>query len=107
MFTGVVQPGSRKGETRQHKQTRGLVLAELALGALRAEHRQLVVDVEVGPPLVGRVLVVPRTRRPHSAQRSSARCLPARHARRTYPAAVSGDGLAIHPQPARVTGGSE
>jgi hypothetical protein len=25
--------------------------AELALGALRAEHRQVLVDVEIGPPL--------------------------------------------------------
>jgi len=34
-----------------------LVLAELALGALRAEHRQVVVNVKVGPPLVIGVLV--------------------------------------------------
>ena len=34
--------------------------AELLPGALRAEHRQLVVNVEVGPPLIGRVLVVAR-----------------------------------------------
>lgn len=34
--------------------------AELALGALRAEHDEFVVHVEVGAPLVGRVLILPR-----------------------------------------------
>jgi hypothetical protein len=32
--------------------------SELALGALRAEHRKLVVNIQVGPPLVWRVLGV-------------------------------------------------
>ena len=32
------------------------LVAELPLGALRAEHQQILVGVEVGPPLVGRVL---------------------------------------------------
>jgi hypothetical protein len=36
------------------------VLGELALGALRAEHRQAVVNVEIRPPLVGWVLVLAR-----------------------------------------------
>ena len=36
------------------------LVAELARGALRAEHRQVVVDVEMGAPLVGGVLVVAR-----------------------------------------------
>ena len=36
------------------------VAAELALSALRAKHMQLVVDVRVGAPLVGRVLVLAR-----------------------------------------------
>ena len=36
------------------------VVAELALGAPRAEHMQLVVDARIGTPLVGRVLVVAR-----------------------------------------------
>jgi len=34
--------------------------AELVLRALPAEHRQLVVNVEICPPLVSRVLVVAR-----------------------------------------------
>jgi hypothetical protein len=34
-----------------------LLVAELALGALRAEHRQVVVNVEVRPPFVVGVLV--------------------------------------------------
>jgi hypothetical protein len=34
--------------------------AESALGALRAEHRQLVVDVDLGAPLIGSVLVLAR-----------------------------------------------
>ena len=37
-----------------------LVLAELALGAVRAKHMQLVVDARVGTPLVSRVLSVVR-----------------------------------------------
>ena len=36
------------------------LVAELPLGALRAEHQQILVGIEVGPPLVGRVLVVAR-----------------------------------------------
>ena len=32
-------------------------LVELSPGALRAEHRQVVVDVEIGAPFVGRVFV--------------------------------------------------
>jgi len=34
-------------------------MPKLALGALRAEHRQ-VVDVEVGPPLLGGVFILAR-----------------------------------------------
>ena len=41
--------------------------AELALGALGAEHMELVVDARVGAPLVGRVLVA-ETAGPQSAQ---------------------------------------
>jgi hypothetical protein len=39
---------------------RPLFRAKLPLGALRAEHGQVVVDVEVHTPLLGRVLVLTR-----------------------------------------------
>jgi hypothetical protein len=48
------------------KLARRVLLAELALGALRAEHRQPVVKRRVGTPLLGSVLVVTRLR-PQSA----------------------------------------
>jgi hypothetical protein len=44
--------------------------ADTALGALRAKHQQLVRDVTVGAPLVGRVLAS-RCSRPHSSHLSS------------------------------------